>query len=92
MYTKDNLPKTWDEVPVGSEISEELYWEMLNMLPPLSLRHSPYRGFQSSEPHSHEVDDQGRVRSTHMTFVAVNGKFYYAGIQFGGECRWRLTA
>ena len=92
MFTRENLPDTWGKVPVGSEISEELYWDMLNMLPPISLRKSPYCGFQSSEPYTHAEDANGKWRSKHMTFVNIGEKFYYAGIQFAGECEWRLGA
>ena len=92
MFTRETLPNTWGEAPVGSEISEELYEDMLNMLPPISLRKSPYCGFQCSEPYTHAEDANGKWRSKHMTFVNIGDKFYYAGIQFAGECDWRLEA
>lgn len=93
MMTRETLPKDgWCCVNPGTEISEEIYWDMLNMLPPLSLRNSPYCGFQTSEPYSHEEDSKGRWRSKHMTFVMVGDKYYYAGVQFAGDCEWRLGA
>ena len=92
MITMDTMPDTWGDVPVGSEISEELYYDMLNLLPPIYLRKSPYPGFQCSEPYTHAEDDCGHWRSKHMTFVRVGDRFYYAGIQFAGECEWRLSA
>ena len=92
MFTRETMPDTWEEVPVGSEISEELYEDMLNLLPPIYLRKSPYPGFQSSEPYTHAEEANGKWRSKHMTFVRIGGRFYYAGIQFAGECEWRLSA
>lgn len=88
--TRDTMPNTWGEVPVGSEISDELYYDMLNMLPPIYLRKSPYPGFQCSEPYSHAEDANGKWRSKHMTFVTIGGRRFYAGIQFAGDCEWRM--
>ena len=89
MFTRDTMPNTWGEVPVGSEISEELYYDMFNLLPPIKLRKSHYPGFQCSEPYTHAEDDSGKWRSKHMTFVRIDGRFFYAGIHFAGECEWR---
>ena len=90
MYTKDTMPNTGGDGPVGSEIDDELYYDMLNLLPPIYLRNSPYPGFQCSEPYTHAEDANGKWRSKHMTFVNIGGRHYYAGIQFAGECEWRM--
>ena len=95
MMTRETMPiDGWSKVPVGTEISKDLYDGMLNVLPPISLyaKYSPYSGFQVGEAYTHEQDEQGRWRSMHMTFVTVGGRYYYAGINFCGRCDWRLTA
>ena len=87
----EDMPENgWDGVPEGTEVSEEIYNNMLNLLPPINLRRSPYCGFQVSEPDSHCEDENGKWRSKHATFVNIGEKYYYAGVQFCGECRWRL--
>lgn len=92
MITHDNWPERWEDTPAGTEISEEVYWDMLNALPPVYLRKSPYCGFQLGEPHDHKQDANGKWRAQFLTFVKIDGRYYYAGINFGGECEWRLTA
>ena len=74
----------------STEISEELYNDMLNVMPPIYLRKSPYCGFQVGEPYCHREDAKGRWRAKFMTFVHIGERFFYAGIHFGGECEWRL--
>lgn len=91
--TRETMPENgWSDVTPGTEITEELYEGMYNVLPPIDLRMSPYCGFQVSEPYTHEQDEKGRYRAMYMTFVTVGGRYYYAGINFGGRCDWRLTA
>ena len=91
MLTAENMPKGgWLEVPAGTEISEELYMEKLNELPMLTLWKSPYTGFQCPEQYDRRYDENGRLRGTYMTFIKSDGRFYYAGIQYRGECRYRL--
>ena len=90
MITHDNWPERWENLPAGTEISEEIYDQMFNALPPISLRKSLYCGFQMGEPHDHQEDANGKWRARFLTFVNIGKKFYYAGINFGGECDWRM--
>ncbi len=90
IITKENWPERWEDVPAGTEVSGEVYDQMLNVLPPISLRKSPYCGFQAGGLHSYREDEDGKMRPRFLTFVNVGGKFYYAGICFGGECDWRM--
>ena len=53
MITCDNWPDNWKNVPAGTEISEEVFDQMLNVMPPIYLRKLPYYGFQMGEPHDH---------------------------------------
>ena len=93
MMGSGQLPEGgWSKVAPGTEITEELYEDMLNVMPPIYLRRSPYCGFQVGEAYTHEQDEQGRFRPMFMTFVTVGGRYYYAGINFGGRCDWRLVA
>lgn len=80
----------WGNVSEGTEISEETYDRLLNVMPPISLSKSPYCGFQICEPYDYDFDN-GNLRALYLTFVNINDKYYYAGINFGGECKWRLT-
>ena len=86
MITHDNWPDRWEDVPPGTEISEEIYHDMLNCLPPVYLRKSHYCGFQMGEPHNHAEDANGKWRAQFLTFVTSCGRYFYAGIHFGGEC------
>lgn len=92
MITCDNWPEHWEDLPAGTEISEEIYDEMLNVMPPVGLRNSPYCGFQMGEAHDHREDANGKWRARFLTFVNIGKRFYYAGIYFGGECDWRMSA
>ena len=86
MITRDTLPESWDKIPVGAEISKELYWDRLDIMPPIELRNSPYVGFQVGEPYDHRMDDNGRLRPVFSTYIAVDGRYFYAGEHFAGEC------
>lgn len=92
MITHDNWPERWEDTPAGTEVSEEVYQDMFNAMPPIYLRRSPYCGFQMGEPHDHREDANGKWRARFLTFVSIGKKFFYAGINFGSECEWRLTA
>lgn len=48
--THENWPESWQDVPSFTEISEDVYTDMLNVLPPVHLRQSPYCGFQMASP------------------------------------------
>ena len=91
MITHDNWPERWENLPAGTEISEEIYDQMFNALPPISLRKSLYCGFQMGEPHNHAEDENGKWRAQFLTFVSVSGRYFYAGIHFGGECPLKLN-
>lgn len=92
MISLDNFPESWECLPAGTEISKEIYDQMLNVLPPISLRKSPYCGFQMGEPYDQREDANGKWRARFLTFVNIGKRFYYAGINFGGECNWRVLA
>lgn len=65
----------------GEEISEDLYWYFLELLPPINLGSGAKMcGFQVSEPHDHVVCTDGKMRARYPTFGTNNGKFYYLGI------------
>ena len=91
ILTSETMPHDgWSAIEEGTEISEELYNDMLNVMPPIYLKKSPYCGFQVGEPYCHREDAKGRWRAQFMTFVRIGARFFYAGIHFGGECEWRL--
>lgn len=90
MITYDNWPERWEDTLAGTEISKDIYDELFNALPPIRLRKSPYCGFQLGEPNDHREDKDGKWRARFLTFVDVGDKFYYAGINFFGECDWRM--
>ena len=35
-------------------------------------------------------DANGKRWARFLTFVNIGERFYYAGINFGGECDWRM--
>lgn len=86
---ENNWPENWSDVPPGTEIAAEVYEDLFNTLPPIFLRHGP--GFQMGEPHDHWEDAQGRFRPRFLTFVRIDGRCYYAGLHFAGECSWQIT-
>lgn len=61
MLTWDSMPDNWNEVAPGTEISEEIFDDMLNAMPPIPLRKSLYCGFQVGEAHDHKEDAQRQV-------------------------------
>ena len=70
----------------GTEISRKTYEDMYNSLPPISLNNVV--GFQSSEPYSCEFDkNEGRNRTTYMTFVKSGNRYFYAGNNFAHEVK-----
>ena len=91
MITQENWPERWEDVPPGTEISQDIYDQMFNALPPILLRRSPYCGFQMGEPNDHREDENGKWRARFLTFVTSGGRFFYAGIHFGGECPMDLV-
>ncbi|MDL2206546.1 hypothetical protein LJC33_06540 [Eubacteriales bacterium OttesenSCG-928-N13] len=93
MITCDNYPERWEDVPAGTEISETIYNDMLNVMPPISIRGGIgfYAGFQMGEAYDHQCDETGKFRARYMTFVNIGDRYFYAGICFGGRCDWRYT-
>ena len=79
VYTRENWAAdgTFKAAP-GQEISEEIYNEMLNVMPPLRLKEAQgcTAGFRSSEPYTHE-----NGKPLYMAFGKRNGKYYYLGLQ-----------
>ena len=92
MITHDNWPEHWEDIPTGTEVSEEVYQDMFNVMPPIYLRRSPYCGFHMCEPHDHKEDANGKWRAQFLTFVNIGKRFFYAGINFVGECEWRMSS
>ncbi|MEG0985022.1 MAG: hypothetical protein RSK76_01460 [Clostridia bacterium] len=93
IITMDNWPERWESVAPGTEISEDVYNEMLNVLPPIYIRagHSTYfSGFQMGEPQDHREGANGKWRARYLTFISARGRYYYAGIHFLGECNFEL--
>jgi len=39
------------------------------------------------EPHNHAEAANGKWRAHFLTFVTSCGRYFYAGIHFGGECQ-----
>lgn len=56
----------------GDEVSEEVYYHNLEVLPPIYLK----PGFQVSEPYDHE--DNGHAR--YSTFLELKNRYFYLGI------------
>ena len=88
MITFENSPEDFATLPVGTEISEEVYFHFFDLLPPLRLRDSLFVGFQSSEPYSYEKKKDGSFAPTYMTFAKKAGKYFYAGTNFYSVCSW----
>lgn len=88
--TRENWPECWRDVAPFTEVSEEIYNDMLDALPPIYLRRSPYCGFQMGEPQDHAQDENGNWRARYLTFVQASRRYYYAGLNFGGECVQRM--
>lgn len=55
-----------------SQVSEQLYWYFLEILPPMYKT----SGFMVSEPYSY---DETVNQSTYATFCKINGKCYFLG-------------
>lgn len=74
------------------EIDEELYDYFLSILPPKSIKNNCGIidcGFQVNEPYDIVYFD-GFGYNTYMTFGKRNGKFYYLGINVGGQALTKI--
>lgn len=72
----------------GQEVTEDVYDNFLNIMPPISLRGGQgwQAGFQVGEPYCHRDDTRtGKWRPMFMTFTTSGGRYYYQGINFAGE-------
>ena len=86
-------PKTSDSFDIatserGQEITEEVYLNFLNVMPPISLKGGQGwpAGFQVSEPYCHRTDSRtGRWSGMYATFTSCNQRYFYQGINFAGE-------
>lgn len=79
VYTRENwaADRTF-KAAAGQEISEEIYNEMFECMPPLRLKeaHGCTAGFRMSEPYSHRDG-----KPLYMAFGKRGGKYYYLGLQ-----------
>lgn len=72
----------------GQEITEETYYDFLDIMPPISLKGGQgwAAGFQMGEPYCHRTDTRtGKWRAMFMTFTSSGGRYFYQGINFAGE-------
>lgn len=72
----------------GQEIAESVYYNFLDVLPPIYLRGGQgwAAGFQMGEPYTHMKDTRtNKFRPVYMTFTRADGHFYYQGLNFSGE-------
>jgi hypothetical protein len=60
-----------DVETLTTEISEEVYYNFMESLPPIGI----YKGFMNSEPVSHDRNGQ----PIYNAFQCVNDKYYYIG-------------
>lgn len=82
MYTREDWQRDRNfSAAAGQEIDPEIYDEMLDALPPVSLprqlRAQGLRGFMMGEPHDFEP---GTGRTRYMAFTRRNGHCYYEGL------------
>lgn len=90
MMTTHTMPESWSGVEAGTEISRELYRRMMKGVPLLSLRTSPYLGYQVGLSIGSSIDEDGLAHPLYATFVTIDGRFFYAGPQRRGWCEWRI--
>lgn len=67
-----NDPIFFDWQTQTAEVSEEIYENFLESLPPIGI----YKGFMNSEPYSHNSNGE----ALYNAFQHVDGKFYYIGL------------
>jgi hypothetical protein len=72
----------------GDEITEEIYENFLNVLPPAFWRGGV---FQVGEPHDTRLDqNNNKWRDTYLTFAKQGAQFFYLGENFRGETESNL--
>lgn len=72
----------------GQEITEEVYNNFLNCMPPIGLQGGQgwCAGFQTGEPYCHRTDSRtGKWRPMFATFTTRAGRYFYQGVNFAGE-------
>jgi len=63
------------------EVSEVVYFEFMNSLPPLHLPNNlGMCGFMNSEPYTHKLDNKNRYTAFYAAFGKLGGKYYYLGL------------
>ena len=64
----------------GQEIEESIYYQLLDCMPPLSLKDKKgcEAGFRVGEPYTHDLSTG---RALYLAFGRRNGKYYYLGLQ-----------
>lgn len=97
---KIKMLKDWQKQPCSftdfaeafDEIDEDLYDYFLCILPPKSIKNTCGiidSGFQVNEPYDVVYCDNIGY-NTYMTFGQINGKFYYLGLNVGGQARTKI--
>lgn len=83
IYTREQWTKDREfSAKVGQEVTEEIYEDFFDMLPPLRLpRESGYTaGFRISEPYIHEESKKtGEWLAHYAAFGKKDGKYYFLG-------------
>lgn len=81
--SKDRWNFMWkDYASIDDEVSEDVIDNFTDILPPRTMSASM---LQVGEPYSHEVDKDGNLKATWMTFEKVESKWYYRGHCFAGR-------
>lgn len=83
IYTMDQWSNDGSfSAEVGQEVSEEVYFQMFNAMPPLRLpRECGYlSGFRMGEPYTHEQSEKtGEFLAHYAAFGKRGGKYYFLG-------------
>ena len=76
--TKDWAKDGSFRAAAGQEVSEEVYNDMLNVMPVQRLKeaHGCAAGFRMTEPYTHS-----NGKALYMAFGKRGGKYYYLGLQ-----------
>lgn len=79
VYTREDwaADRTF-KAEAGQEITEEIYYEFLNVMPVQRLKDAQgcTAGFRTTEPYTHR-----NGKALYMAFGKRNGKYYYLGVQ-----------
>lgn len=87
VITLNTWPKSWADVPAGTEVTKRVFEDILNAKPPINI--GLYRGFtfcfQAGEPFDQQIDDKGLIRCRFLTFAQISGLYVFLGLQYVGE-------